>query len=234
MEGDAWRGIRAALAITAVGGAASALLGLWRPPPDDAAGLVLLPVWGLALGVFARRVRPGNATRVAALAGLVAGATVLNLIWLPGLRASAHGVPLERHRESLRERALAHWHPLISSRALYLTLAPLVGGREVRWVPTPAIDPARLMSLGNAARVVEMAPPGAWLPGAPYWERRYPTVTLDLDTRDRGGTSQHLVAVTQGADRARYYVVLERDGVVLALPDAVWEAEARRARSARR
>jgi hypothetical protein len=229
LEGGAWRGIRVALALSAAGIAASAALGAARPPPDHGAALLVLPVWGAALGLFARRQRPGGATRLAALAGLVAGATLLNLLWLPPLLASARGVPLERHREDLRERTLAHWHPLIASRALYLTLTPLLSGREVRWVPSPAIDPRRLMSLGDAARVVEIPPPGAWLPGPAYWQQHYETITFERDARARGGAHQRLVAVTDAADRAGYYVVLESDGTTLALPDAVWEAERRRA-----
>lgn len=225
-ERGTWRGVRGALVVFAAGFVLAGLLQAWRPPPDHLGGVVLLPVWGAALGLFARLKAPGAGTRTASLAGLVGVATLLNAMWLPPLLASARGTPLVLHRDqTLADRTREHWHPLVSSKALYLSLGQLTRGREVRYVRSPALDLRRLMALAGATRLVELRHPGAWVPPPAEWQRRYPTLSYELDTRGRGGSYQRLVAVTEGADDARWFAVLVLDGTTLAVPDSVWEAE---------
>jgi len=100
----------------------------------------------------------------------------------------------------------------------------------VRWVRSERISPRRLVTLAGAARLVEIEDPGAWVPGPDEWSERYETLFLELDTRQPGGiVHDRVVGVTEGADAAAWFVVLEREGATLAIPEAAWEAERRRA-----
>lgn len=236
METAARRGLGTAAAITLAGALLFVLLRAWRAPPEHVAGLALLPAWGLALGLHARLRRPGWQARALGLAGLVAAGLALNALWLPGMRAASRDAPLGlRTHSDLLSRTLSSWHPLISTRSLHLALGRLVAGREVRWVRSERVSPRRLLSLAGAARLVEIADPGDWVPGPDAWSARYPTVFLELDTRQPGGViHDRVVGVTEGAEDAEWVVVLERDGALLAIPDAVFEAERRRAAGADR
>jgi hypothetical protein len=232
MSSDARRGLRVAVAITAAGALLIAALRAWLPPPEHLAGLVLLPIWGLALGVFAWRTRPGWQARAVGLGGLVLAGIAINAFWLPGMQAAARDAPLGlRAHSDLLSRTLTSWHPLISTRSLHLALRRLVEGREVRWVRSEKISPRRLLVLARADRLVEIDEPGSWVPGPDEWSERYETIFLELRTRQPGGlVHDRVVGVTDGAEQAEWFVVLEREGTTLAIPDRVWESERRRAR----
>lgn len=231
MTPDPRRGLRAATAISASGLCLCVLLGVWRPPPEHLAGLLLLPAWGLALGCFGRFAQPGWRARALGVGCLVAAGIALGGLWLPGMQAQARDAPLGlRARSDLLSRTLASWHPLIVTRSRYLALGRLVAGREVRWVPSPGLSPRRLLSLSGAARLVEMEEPGPWVPTADEWSERYETLFLQFDERQPGGVVHHrFVGVRDAAERADWFVVLERDGATLAIPGSVWEAERTRA-----
>lgn len=236
MTSDARRGVRAAAAITASGVLACVALRAWLPPPEQLAGLFLLPAWGLVLGLFGWRTRPGWQGRALGLGGLVAAAIALNGFWLSGMQAAARDAPLGlRPRSDLLSRTLTSWHPLISTRSLELGLGRLLAGREVRWVPSAGISPRRLLVLSGAARLVEIDDPGTWVPGPDEWSERYETIFLELDTREPGGIVHHrFVGITEEAEKAEWFVVIERDDATLAIPDRVWEAERLRAGAAER
>jgi hypothetical protein len=225
------RGLAAVAGVTAAGAALGVLGRAWLAPPDHLLGLALLPIWGLALGVLARWLHPGWKARALGIAGLAAAGLSLNLAWLSGPHAVAADAPLAlRARSDLLTRSLESWHPLIATRSLPLALRRLVDGREVRWVPTPLLTPRRLLVLAEAARLVEMEPPGPWLPGPDAWSARYETLYLSFDERRAGGVVRHrMVGVTEGAEDAAWIAVLEHEGAILAIPDAVWESERRRA-----
>lgn len=231
MHPDPRRGLGAVATITACAALLLVLLRGWLPPPDHRAGLLLLPSWGLALGLLGRRGRPGWQARAVGIGGLVAAGLLLNGLWLPGTHAAARDAPLGlRKRSDLLSRTLASWHPLIATRSLHLALGRLVAGREVRWVPSPVISPRELLVMAGAARVVEMPDPGPWVPGPDAWSERYDTLYLSFDERRSDGVVHHrVVGVRDGAESAAWFVVLEREGAILAIPDSVWEAERRRA-----
>lgn len=101
----------------------------------------------------------------------------------------------------------------------------------MRWVRSEKISPRRLLVLARADRLVEIDEPGSWVPGPDEWSERYETIFLELRTRQPGGlVHDRVVGVTDGAEQAEWFVVLEREGTTLAIPDRVWESERRRAR----
>lgn len=231
---DDWAGLLGALAILGAGLLLGALGQAWRPPPDHVAGVALLPALGAALGLFARRAHPGWRVRALGTGGLVGLAVLLNALWLPGVHAAGHDAPLGPKPHGLLARTIDHWHPLVSELAIYLAMGEVVAGHDVHFVPSPGLDPRRLLVLARAARVEPIAPPGPWVPAPKVWEERYPNVFVHVDRR-RGRdriVRRHFVGITEGARDAAFFVVLEHDGVTLAIPDRIWAAERRRAGAA--
>lgn len=232
MVSDARRGLRAAAVLTLAGLLLCAVTRSWLPPPRFMGGVVALPLWGLALGIFAWRRQPGWQARALCLTGLVTAAIAMNALWLPGMHQKVRNLPLGlRERSDLLERCLSSWHPLILNRAVYLAVGSLVAGKEVRWVASDDISPRRLQSLAAAARLVEIPEPGSWVPTPEEWSARYETEDIEIVTQQRAGeVHDHLIAVLDAAESARWFVVLKREGVLLAIPGPIWEAE-RAARS---
>ncbi len=220
-------------------------------PPGQLAEVLLFLAWGAALGLLGILARPGARVRAGALAGLMIVGIWLNGRWIEQQRGGVAAAPLIAHeRHDLLSLAAGANHRLVIERALYLTLERFIGGKPVMYVSNPEIRPHpprafsgaeriaqirphHLLALSGAERIVEIPAP-RWLPPAHVLADRYPTESWAF-IREKSAHYPHLeylfLGILDPDGAPRSFVVMNHQGVFLALPETVLAAERSRVES---
>lgn len=204
---------------------------VWQLPRVSPHGVGLIMLAGLGLGVFGLLHRPSWRLRAALVATLVVAAIVLNSFWFRAIDRTNLGYSFRRQEDDLLStRYYKHDHWIPRQKSAYFVMADLLEGKQIRYIEGSQLGKWRLAALAKPSEIVEMAPPSYPLPTAQQLWNRYPHREHWLHSPDWKGEERfyRMVGITQGAEEAEYFVVLEVDGVDFVIPDSVWEAIGRR------
>ena len=199
----------------------------WQLPRAGPHGVGLIMLAGLALGVFGLLRRPSWRLRAALVATLVVAAIVLNLFWFRAIDRVNRGYSFRRQQDDLLStRYYKHDHWIPRQASAYFVMADLLEGRQIRYIEGAWLSKWRLAALAEPSEIVELDPPGYALPTAQQLWNRYPNRKYRLHSPDWSGEERlyRMVGITEGAEKAEYFVVLEVEGVDFVIPDSVWEA----------
>jgi hypothetical protein len=193
---------------------------VWRLPPVSARGIHLLLLAGLGLAVLDRLRRPGWRMRAAGVGGLVGMATVLNLLWFPGIDDAIGAYGLQRQPDDrLLSRYRDNPHSIPRRNAQHLLMAEFLEGKPVRAVAGSQIVPWRLKALSRPSSIVSVPLPEGGLPSA--WALLHDRPLRVV--RSWGGGRQIAIGITEGAEQAASFVVVRLEGVEIIVPDSVWQ-----------
>jgi hypothetical protein len=206
---------------------------VWRLPQVSPHGVGLIMLAGLGLGIFGLLRRLSWQLRAALLAALVTAAIVLNPLLFRAIDRGNPGYSFRRQEDDLlstRYHKHDHWIP--RQKSAYFVMADLLEGRQIRYIEGSQLARWRLAALTRPSEIVELAPPDHPLPSARQLWSRYPHRKHRLYSADWKGEERlyRMVGITEGAEQAEYFVVLEVDGVDFVVPDSVWEAIGREQR----
>ncbi len=200
---------------------------VWQLPRVRPHGTGLIMLAGLGLGVFGLLRRPSWQLRAVLVAALVLAAVIVNPFWFRAIDRTTPGYSLRRQEDDLlstRYRKHDHWIP--RQKSVYFVMADLLAGKQIRYIEGSQLDKWRLAALAEPSEIVDLDPPDHPLPSAEQLWNRYPNRRFQLHSPDWAGEERlyRMVGITEGAERAEYFVVLEVDGVDFVIPDSVWRA----------
>jgi len=194
---------------------------VWRPPFEDAAGLRWLLLLGLGLGALGWLVRPGPPLRLLGAAGLAGAGLLLGLAWLPALAREHPSMQLTLQpdarlltRYGQAARGDSTWD------AAHLLMADFLRGKPVYYAPGSSLTPWKLLALSRPSEIVELALPAGPLPDGRELMRG---LRKRVMTGEWEGHVYRLLAITEGAGRAEYFVVAKLGETDLICPDSIWE-----------
>jgi len=205
----------------------------WQLPRVSPHGVGLIMLAGLALGVFGLLRRPSWRLRTALVTALVVAATFVNPFWFRAIDRVNLGYSFRRQEDDLLStRYYKHDHWIPRQASAYFVMADLLEGKQIRYIEGAWLSKWRLAALAGPSEIVEVDPPGYALPTAQQLWNRYPNRKFRLHSPDWGGEERlyRMVGITEGAEEAEYFVVLEVEGVDFVIPDSIWEAIDRRQR----
>jgi hypothetical protein len=224
-----WSVSRSTIAAGIVVAIARALL-VWQLPRVGPHGVGLIMLAGLGLGVFGLLRRPSWQTRSILVSALVVAAVVVNLLWFREIDREDSKSSFRRQEDDLLStRYYEHHHWIPRQKSAYFVMADLLEGRQIRYIEGSQLSKWRLAALAEPSEIVELDPPDYPLPTAQQLADRYPYRPYQLySPRWRGEERLYqMVGITEGAEKAEYFVVLEVEGVDFVIPDSVWEAMGR-------
>jgi hypothetical protein len=200
---------------------------VWTRPSASGAGILLLVLSGLVLGVFGLLRRPSWQVRGAAVASLVVATSVLNAVWLPALdRNNKHYSLVLQEDDRLARRYADHHHWIPHQKSGYFLLAEFLEGKQIRYVEGTQLSPWRLLTLVRASEVVEIPPPDYPLPSPQELVDRFRERHLQKYSPNWKGEerSYRMVGIVDRAESADYFVVLALQGIDFVIPGPIWES----------